>query len=93
MKCEIIMPPSEDGVPDIVCSREAAFQARWGRVCQVCYDEMLAEDPILVEDFVPLRWRTGRRVFRTLYLDGNLVGLVDTKELADAIVAAMNARP
>lgn len=37
-------------------------------------------------------WRAGRSsVYRTLYLDGKLIGLVDTPELAAAIVAAMNA--
>jgi hypothetical protein len=35
-------------------------------------------------------WRVGRKVGRTLYLDDQLVGMVDTPELAQAIVAAMN---
>jgi NTP pyrophosphatase (non-canonical NTP hydrolase) len=37
------------------------------------------------------RWRTGRRVGRTLYLDDVLVGVVDTPELAAQVVAAVNA--
>ena len=36
------------------------------------------------------RWRTGRTLFRTLYLDGNCVGMVDSPELAANIVGAMN---
>jgi hypothetical protein len=36
------------------------------------------------------RWRVGRKLGRTLYLNNKLVGLVDTPELAMAIVAAMN---
>ena len=35
-------------------------------------------------------WRVGRSVGRTLYLDGKLVGLVDTPELAAEIVETMN---
>jgi hypothetical protein len=35
-------------------------------------------------------WRVGRKVQRTLYRDDQLVGLVDTPELAAEIVAAMN---
>ncbi|WUI02122.1 hypothetical protein OHR68_10030 [Spirillospora sp. NBC_00431] len=44
------------------------------------------------------RWRPGRKVGRTLYIhrdgeeDGELVGLVDTPELAAAICDAMNVR-
>jgi hypothetical protein len=37
------------------------------------------------------RWRTGRKVGRTLYLDGVLVGLMDTRELAAQVVAALLA--
>ncbi len=37
-------------------------------------------------------WHRGRKVGRTLYRDDVLVGLVDTPELAAAIVAAMNAK-
>lgn len=36
------------------------------------------------------RWRTGRKVGRTLYLDGALAGVMDTPEMASAIVDAMN---
>lgn len=36
-------------------------------------------------------WRTGRKVGRTLYLDGSLVGLMDTPELAAKVVGALNA--
>ncbi len=36
------------------------------------------------------RWRVGRKLGRTLYRDGTCVGMVDTPELAAAIVAAMN---
>lgn len=35
-------------------------------------------------------WRVGRSVGRTLYLDGKLIGLVDTPELAAEIVETMN---
>jgi hypothetical protein len=35
-------------------------------------------------------WRPGRKVGRTLYHDGKLVGLVDTPELAAGICDAMN---
>lgn len=37
------------------------------------------------------RWRTGRKLGRTLYLDDEVVGMIDTPELAAEIVAAMNA--
>jgi len=37
-------------------------------------------------------WRVGRKLGRTLYKDEVCVGMVDTKELAEAIVNAMNAR-
>lgn len=36
------------------------------------------------------RWRVGRKLGRTLYLDEQFVGVVDTPEIAAAIVAAMN---
>lgn len=39
------------------------------------------------------RWRVGRTLGRTLYLDGRVCGMVDTPEMAAAIVAAMNATP
>ena len=40
-----------------------------------------------------LPWRNGRRVGRTLYdADDNLVGMLDTAELAARVVAAVNAR-
>jgi hypothetical protein len=35
-------------------------------------------------------WRVGRKLGRTLYLNEELAGMVDTPELAEAIVAAMN---
>jgi hypothetical protein len=35
-------------------------------------------------------WRVGRKLGRTLYVDGVCVGMVDTPALALAIVAAMN---
>jgi hypothetical protein len=35
-------------------------------------------------------WRVGRHLGRTLYVDDQVVGMVDTPELGDAIVAAMN---
>ncbi len=37
-------------------------------------------------------WRRGRKVGRTLYREDVLVGVVDTPELAAAIVNAMNAK-
>jgi hypothetical protein len=37
------------------------------------------------------RWRVGRKLGRTLYLDGQCVGMVDTPTLATSIVVAMNA--
>ncbi len=37
-------------------------------------------------------WRVGRSVYRTLYLRGELVGMVDTRELAAEICEAMNER-
>jgi len=36
------------------------------------------------------RWRVGRKVGRTLYLDDVLVGMLDTPELAAKAVAALN---
>jgi len=36
------------------------------------------------------RWRVGRTVGRTLYVDDRIVGMVDTPEMATTIVAAMN---
>lgn len=38
----------------------------------------------------PPRWRTGTKLGRTLYLDNHCVGMVDTPEIANLIVAAMN---
>lgn len=39
-------------------------------------------------------WRVGRKLGRTLYRDGECVGMVDTAPMAEAIVEAMNgARP
>lgn len=37
------------------------------------------------------RWRVGRKLGRTLYIDEVLVGMVDTREIAAAICDAMNA--
>jgi hypothetical protein len=40
-----------------------------------------------------LPWRTGRRVGRTVYdARGQLVGVLDTPELAAAVVEAVNAK-
>jgi hypothetical protein len=39
------------------------------------------------------RWRVGRKLGRTLYLNDQCVGMVDTPEMAADIVAAMNAIP
>lgn len=36
------------------------------------------------------RWRVGRKLGRTLYRDEVCVGMVDTPEIAEAIIAAMN---
>lgn len=36
------------------------------------------------------RWRTGRKLGRTLYREDRCVGMVDNQEVADEIVAAMN---
>lgn len=41
---------------------------------------------------VQLRWRVGRKVGRTLYLDDKLVGVVDTPELAQELCDAANMR-
>ena len=38
------------------------------------------------------KWRVGRKLGRTLYVGEQCVGMVDTKELAAAIVARMNER-
>lgn len=35
-------------------------------------------------------WRVGTKLGRTLYKDNELVGLMDTPELARAVVAALN---
>ena len=37
-------------------------------------------------------WRVGRKVGRTIYRHGQLVGLVDTAAMAAEIVEAMNAK-
>lgn len=37
-------------------------------------------------------WRVGRKLGRTLYVDDQVVGMVDTPELAARIVAAMNGK-
>lgn len=37
------------------------------------------------------RWRVGRKLGRTLYLDGQCVGMVYRPDLAADIVASMNA--
>jgi hypothetical protein len=37
-------------------------------------------------------WRVGRKLLRTLYRDDVVVGMVDTPEIAEEIVEAMNAR-
>jgi hypothetical protein len=39
---------------------------------------------------LPERLRTGRRVGRTIYDGDELVGVMDTRELASAVVAAFN---
>lgn len=36
------------------------------------------------------KWRQGKKVGRTLYIDNILVGVVDTSEIAKAIVDKMN---
>lgn len=36
------------------------------------------------------RWRTGRKLVRTMYLDDKLVGMMDTPELATMAVASLN---
>lgn len=36
-------------------------------------------------------WRAGRKVFRTLYVGDDLVGLMDTAKLADLVVTRVNA--
>lgn len=36
------------------------------------------------------RWRVGRKLGRTLYIDDQCVGMVDTPELAAAIVGSLN---
>jgi hypothetical protein len=43
------------------------------------------------------RWRVGRKVGRTIYIhdgngEGELIGLMDTPELAQLVVDAVNAR-
>jgi hypothetical protein len=38
----------------------------------------------------PVVWRTGRKVFRTIYQNDKLVGLMDTAELATKVVDALN---
>lgn len=37
-------------------------------------------------------WRQGRKVGRTLYLNGTLIGMVDSTEIAAEVVAAMNGQ-
>jgi hypothetical protein len=39
------------------------------------------------------RWRVGRKLGRTLYVDDVCVGMVDTASLAEEIVGAMNGTP
>lgn len=39
----------------------------------------------------PDRWRTGRSVGRTLYIGDELVGVMDTPELARQVVEAIHA--
>lgn len=39
-----------------------------------------------------MSWRVGRKLGRTLYRDGECIGMVDSPELAAEIVAAMNGR-
>lgn len=46
------------------------------------------EDPVM--SATPGTWRVGRRLGRTIYRDDQLVGLLDTVELAEQVVAAMN---
>lgn len=36
------------------------------------------------------RWRVGEKLGRTLYRNGQCVGMVDTRELAEEIVRCMN---
>lgn len=38
-----------------------------------------------------MTWRTGRKLGRTLYENDRVVGMVDTAEIAERIVRAMNA--
>lgn len=37
-----------------------------------------------------MAWRRGTKVGRTIYLDGKLVGLMDTPELAKRVIEALN---
>jgi hypothetical protein len=39
-----------------------------------------------------MTWRVGQKLGRSLYRDEVFVGIVDTRELAEEIVARMNAR-
>ena len=61
--------------PDRFCDYEEAL--RHARALSHC-DE---PEPV---------WRVGRKVGRTLYRHGQLVGMVDTREMAATICEAMN---
>lgn len=57
----------------------------------------MTDEPALIAENLP--WRTGRKVGRTIYtvtdwqtLDGDLIGLMDTPELAQAAVDDHNHR-
>jgi len=49
-------------------------------------------DPASPAPAPEVRWRVGRKVGRTVYRDGVLVGVLDTPELAAQAVAALNAQ-
>lgn len=58
------------------------------------YCMSLSSQDIIIERIIkgpsPPQWRVGKTLGRTLYLDDKCVGMVDTPEIANLIVKAMN---
>lgn len=45
----------------------------------------------MITDSDNARWRVGRSIGRTIYLDDQVVGMMDTAALAARVVEALNA--
>ena len=72
---------------EAACTRHGQYR------CPACAAGMVeeAQPPSPAESKGSGQWRAGRSIGRTLYIGDKCIGMVDTPELAAAIVEAMNA--